>query len=153
MIDKGLIANIKIDLSKIDKAIEQKRNEIAALESDAEHLRGTLAFYERRKNPNAPVLFPVEKKPTPNPEDSLIDQVRALFSEDGEFQAAGIISRLGVNKDKWNSVRGTINLLYRRGHLGRRPVPGKGNAFSYARPAYYNGLNIDYKTHESEKAT
>jgi len=65
------------------------------------------------------------------------------FLGNNEFTPMEIAVGLAIEKDKFNSIRSTINILLLKGELGRRIVPGK-DGYSYARSAYYKENGIAY---------
>jgi len=65
------------------------------------------------------------------------------FLGDNEFTPMEIAVGLAIEKDKFNSIRSTINILLLKGELGRRIVPGK-DGYSYARSAYCKENGIAY---------
>jgi hypothetical protein len=78
----------------------------------------------------------------PLKEMSLTNRV-IQFMADNEFTPMEIAVGLAIEKINFPNLRSTINILFLKGELGRRIVPGK-DGYSYARSAYYKENGIDY---------
>ena len=68
-----------------------------------------------------------------------------LFKQKGELEPIDVATGTGVDKDKFNSVPSTMNILFLKGTLGRRKKDGKSNTYSYAFPEWYKGKGIDFE--------
>jgi hypothetical protein len=71
--------------------------------------------------------------------------VLELFRQKGELEPIEVAVGTGVGKDKFNSVRSTINLKFLDGTLGRRKKDGKSNTYSYAFPDWYKAKGIEFE--------
>lgn len=76
---------------------------------------------------------------------SLTAKVLELFDSHGELEPIEVAKGTGVNPEKYNSVRSTINILYLKNTLARRKKDGKSNTYSYARPDWYKGQGIEHE--------
>lgn len=90
---------------------------------------------------------------------AVIDRGRSLTSQVLELLKAPIEPMLVAKaiygdsqKEKWNSVRSTINILYLKGSIGRRRKDGTAMTYEYAVRAYWEtqGITVDYHQYPSK---